>query len=184
LSLFIKLCGIRTSAELETAVELGVDAVGFVLTPSPRQLPLYRAAELRGQLPDHVLAVAVFHDPSPQLLRQADAVVGPDLFQAGLDALGDVPPDRVLPVVVDGADLESALGRALEASTRRVALIDGARKKEGVYTRDVHSKAHGCVNERLTSCRDCANSQLPLTRYALPRKFGSVIPMKPLTRLS
>ena len=128
MSLFIKLCGIRTSAELETAVELGVDAVGFVLTPSPRQLPLYRAAELRGQLPDHVLAVAVFHDPSPQLLRQADAVVGPDLFQTGLDALGDVPPDRVLPVVVDGADLESALGRALEASTRRVALIDGAAK--------------------------------------------------------
>lgn len=38
---------------------------------------------------------------------------------------------------------ESAYTARIVASA--VALIDGARQKEGVYTRDVHSKAHGCV---------------------------------------
>ncbi len=50
MTLFVKLCGIKTEADLEAAVEAGADAVGFVLTPSPRQIPLSVAAEPEGEV--------------------------------------------------------------------------------------------------------------------------------------
>jgi phosphoribosylanthranilate isomerase len=126
--LFVKLCGIRTPGELEAAVAAGADAVGFVLTPSPRQVSLADAAVLMGHVPEGVLGVAVFHDPSPGLLRHTEAEVAPDLFQAELEALNGLAPDRVLPVVVGGDDLENAIGRALEATTREMVLVDSAAK--------------------------------------------------------
>lgn len=128
MSLFVKLCGIRTRAELEAAVATGADAVGFVLTPSPRQVSLAEAAALMGLVPEGVLGVAVFHDPSPGLLRQTEAEVAPDLFQGELEALAGLAPDRVLPVIIVGDDLETKMGRALEATTKKMVLVDSAAK--------------------------------------------------------
>ncbi|HEY7470069.1 MAG TPA: phosphoribosylanthranilate isomerase [Acidimicrobiia bacterium] len=128
MSLFVKLCGIRTAAELEVAVDAGADAVGFVLTPSPRQIPLAHAGRLLRMLPSSVLGVAVFHDPTPGLLRRTEAEVGPDLFQAERSKLSGVPPDKVFPVVVDRPDLSEAVDRALEATPRGMVLVDSAAK--------------------------------------------------------
>ena len=36
--MFVKLCGLRTESDVAVAVETGADAVGFVLTTSPRQI--------------------------------------------------------------------------------------------------------------------------------------------------
>jgi phosphoribosylanthranilate isomerase len=126
--LFVKLCGIRTRAELEAAVGAGADAVGFVLTPSPRQISLPEAAILMKLVPEGVLGVAVFHDPSPDLLSRTDTDVAPDLFQAELGALDGLPRDRILPVVVDRPGLETAIDRALDASTREMVLVDSAAR--------------------------------------------------------
>ncbi|MGH8870768.1 MAG: phosphoribosylanthranilate isomerase [Acidimicrobiia bacterium] len=128
MSLFVKLCGIRTESELEAAVEAGADAVGFVLTPSPRQIPLSVAARLMALLPEHVLGVAVFHDPSPQLLRRTATEVAPDLFQAELSTLVGIAPDRLFPVVVEGDDLERDLDVALRATNREMVLVDSAAR--------------------------------------------------------
>ncbi|HEX5695118.1 MAG TPA: phosphoribosylanthranilate isomerase [Acidimicrobiia bacterium] len=128
MSLFVKLCGIRSQAELESAVEAGADAVGLVLTPSPRQVSLSQAGILMGLLPGHVLGVAVFHEPSIELIRRVEAEVRPDLFQADLGSLRSVAPDRVLPVVVDDDNVEDSLQRALDATTREMALVDSAAK--------------------------------------------------------
>ena len=128
MSLFVKLCGIRNESELEVAVEAGADAVGFVLTPSSRQIPLSRAARLNALLPDHVLGVAVFHDPSPELLRRTEEEVVPDLFQSELSTLVGVASDRLLPVVVDGDDLERDLELALNTAGSELVLVDSAAR--------------------------------------------------------
>jgi phosphoribosylanthranilate isomerase len=128
MSLFVKLCGIRNQAELEVAVEVGADAVGLVLTPSPRQVSLSQAGALMRLLPEHVLGVAVFHEPSIELIRQVGEEVRPDLFQADLGSLQGVAPDRILPVVVDNDRVEDSLELALGATTREMVLVDSAVK--------------------------------------------------------
>lgn len=57
---FIKMCGLRDDATVDLAVELGVDAVGFVFAASPRRVTARRAARLRDRVPDGTLAVGVF----------------------------------------------------------------------------------------------------------------------------
>jgi phosphoribosylanthranilate isomerase len=128
MTLFVKLCGISNEHELEVAVEAGADAVGFVLTPSPRQVSLDEAARLRALLPVSVLGVAVFHDPAPALLRRAEEMIGPDLLQSELSTLTGVAADRALPVVVDGHSLEPDLARAARLTTRDMVLVDSAAR--------------------------------------------------------
>jgi phosphoribosylanthranilate isomerase len=127
-TLFVKLCGIGNEGDLEVAVEAGADAVGFVLTPSPRQVSLEAAARLRAILPESVLGVAVFHDPSPELLRRAEEVVAPHLLQSEYSTLARVDPGQALPVVVDSVGLEADLGRAVALTDRRMVLVDSASR--------------------------------------------------------
>jgi phosphoribosylanthranilate isomerase len=61
----IKFCGMTRAEDVDAAVALGVDAVGFVLWPkSPRAAPLERLAGLVARVPSHVLPVAVFVRPT------------------------------------------------------------------------------------------------------------------------
>ena len=94
MTLFVKLCGLSTAVDVEVAVDAGADAIGLVMTDSPRQVSLERAAELRARLPKGVLAVAVFHAPTPELVRKVEEVVSPDLFQATPDALAGIDGDQ------------------------------------------------------------------------------------------
>jgi phosphoribosylanthranilate isomerase len=57
---FVKVCGLRTAEDVATAVEAGADAVGFVLTDSPRRVDAGQAAALVATVPAGVLTVAVF----------------------------------------------------------------------------------------------------------------------------
>jgi phosphoribosylanthranilate isomerase len=127
-TLFVKLCGIANQADLEAAVEAGADAVGLVITPSPRQVTLSVARSLMSLLPTDVLGVAVFHDPTPQMLLQVQEDVAPDLFQAELRSLAGMPGDRILPVVVDSDSLEVDLDMALETTTSGMVLVDSTAK--------------------------------------------------------
>lgn len=128
MSLFVKLCGIKGESDLEAAVEAGADAVGFVLTPSPRQIPLTVAAGLKSLLPESVLGVAVFHDPTPDLLRRTQEEVAPDLIQSEFSTLVGLTPDRLIPVVVDSDSLERDLGIALGLTSREMILVDSAAR--------------------------------------------------------
>jgi phosphoribosylanthranilate isomerase len=128
MTLFVKLCGIRTEADLEAAVEAGADAIGFVLTPSPRQISMSVAASLNARLPDSVLGVAVFHDPTPDLLLQAQEEVGPDLFQSEHSTLVGISADRLLPLVVDGESLDRDFALAVGSAGRQMVLVDSAAR--------------------------------------------------------
>jgi phosphoribosylanthranilate isomerase len=44
--MWIKICGMTTPDAIATALEAGVDALGFVFAPSPRQLTPEAAAQL------------------------------------------------------------------------------------------------------------------------------------------
>lgn len=62
--MFVKVCGLSTPESVQTAAATGADAVGFVLTSSPREVSPERARELLSHVPDGVHAVGVFrHEP-------------------------------------------------------------------------------------------------------------------------
>jgi phosphoribosylanthranilate isomerase len=78
----IKFCGLTRAEDVDLAVALGVDAVGFVLVAgSPRHLDLDEAAALRRRLSPFVTSVVLLRDADAAFVREAIARVQPDLLQ-------------------------------------------------------------------------------------------------------
>jgi phosphoribosylanthranilate isomerase len=72
--MFVKVCGLSTAESVRTAAEAGADAVGFVLTRSPREVTPARARELLVHVPAGVPAVGVFrHEAAPAAVALARA---------------------------------------------------------------------------------------------------------------
>jgi phosphoribosylanthranilate isomerase len=109
------VCGLRSPEALATAVEAGVDAVGFVFhEPSPRHLSPKAAQALAALVPSHVEKVAVFLHPTQALVDSAVAAVHPDWVQtdhADFAQLRLPPGVRSLPVLRTGVagDAEEAV---------------------------------------------------------------------------
>lgn len=72
----MKICGLSEPEHVVAAVEAGADAVGFVLTRSPRRITPERAAELGALVPEHVLTVGVFRGEDPATVREAALASG------------------------------------------------------------------------------------------------------------
>ena len=78
----IKICGLTREADLDAAVELGVDAVGFVLWQrSARALDIERAAELARRLPPFVTPVCLFVNATAQHIQRAVEAMPTALLQ-------------------------------------------------------------------------------------------------------
>jgi phosphoribosylanthranilate isomerase len=78
----IKFCGLTRAADVSAAVELGVDAVGFVMVPaSPRWIAPAAASKLRRSLPPFVTAVALLKDADPAFVQEVIDTLKPDLLQ-------------------------------------------------------------------------------------------------------
>jgi phosphoribosylanthranilate isomerase len=78
----IKICGLTREADLDTAVECGADAVGFVLYDrSPRAVAVPRAAELARRLPPFVTPVCLFVNAAPGLIAETVAAIPNALLQ-------------------------------------------------------------------------------------------------------
>lgn len=60
--MFVKVCGLSTPESVREAVDAGADAVGFVLTASPRVVSPSQAASLLAGVPNTVFPVGVFRD--------------------------------------------------------------------------------------------------------------------------
>lgn len=68
----IKLCGLRTETDIDTAVRCGADAVGFVFyPPSPRAVDVTQAAGLAQRLPPWVTPVGLFVNPAASDVKAA-----------------------------------------------------------------------------------------------------------------
>lgn len=78
----IKFCGLVRPVDVDIAVALGVDAVGFVFYPrSPRALTIDEARSLRQRLPSWVSAVGLFVNESEDRVRTIAGAVGLDVLQ-------------------------------------------------------------------------------------------------------
>ncbi|MFG1707300.1 phosphoribosylanthranilate isomerase [Nonomuraea sp. M3C6] len=74
--MYVKICGLSEPEHVATAVEAGADAIGFVMTRSPRRVTPERAAELAALVPGHVLTVGVFRGEHPDAVRAAALTSG------------------------------------------------------------------------------------------------------------
>ena len=78
----IKFCGLTRPGDVRLAVELGVDAVGFVFAPdSPRRLALNQIEGVRAAVPPLVDVVALFMDPGGSEVLEVIRVLRPNLLQ-------------------------------------------------------------------------------------------------------
>lgn len=71
----VKICGVKTAAMAEAAVNQGADFIGLVLAPSSRRVSLDQAQALTRQLP-HIRFIAVVRDMAAEDLEQLLAATG------------------------------------------------------------------------------------------------------------
>ena len=87
--MFIKICGLKTEAAVQAAVDAGADALGFVFADSPRRVSPEHAAALTKGLPHSIARVAVMLHPAIDEWNQVRDVFAPDWLQA--DAVDFAP---------------------------------------------------------------------------------------------
>lgn len=77
----VKICGLKEQQHVRAAVEAGADAIGFVFAPSKRQISIEQAHQLAKDVPEEVLKIGVFVNPSVEELRAAVEGVPLDYVQ-------------------------------------------------------------------------------------------------------
>ena len=78
----IKICGLTRAEDVRAAVEAGADAIGLVFyPPSPRFVPLARAAKLASLIPPFVTTVGLFVNPEESFVTEALECVPLQLLQ-------------------------------------------------------------------------------------------------------
>ena len=95
----IKICGLMEREHIETAVQAGVNWIGFVFAPSKRQVTIEQAKVLAEAVPAHVKKVGVFVNAEPDFIQQAAQEVGLDYIQYHGDETNEVIQAIGLPSV-------------------------------------------------------------------------------------
>jgi phosphoribosylanthranilate isomerase len=126
-SLWIKICGLTDEAAVAAALQAGADAIGFVFSPSPRQIEPALAARLAAAARGRALCIAVTRHPKQPLLDEILRDFKPDGWQTDIGDLGILKVPRQLPIlpVLRSGSL------ALESPPRRF-LLEGALSGQGV----------------------------------------------------
>ena len=77
----IKICGLKEAEHVQTAVEAGADAIGFVFAPSKRQVSPEQAKALATDIPASVKKIGVFVNSSAQEINKIVQTVPLDYVQ-------------------------------------------------------------------------------------------------------
>ncbi len=105
MTLFVKICGLKTTETVQAAAAAGANAIGFnFYPPSPRYLAPEDAGALAAAAPPQILRVAVMLRPGQSQWDEVYAGFKPDCLQADADSLARLalPPGmRALPVYRD-----------------------------------------------------------------------------------
>src|SRR5215469_5068365 len=118
--MWIKICGMTTPDAIATALEAGVDALGFVFAESPRRLTPEAAAQLSRPARGRVLCIAVMRHPAQGELDEALRVFRPDVLQTDHSDLGAL----TLPAALELLPVLRAGGPAPETLPPRI-LFEG-----------------------------------------------------------
>jgi phosphoribosylanthranilate isomerase len=125
--LWLKICGLTDEAGVSAALQAGVDAIGFVFSPSPRQLQPAQAARLAATARGRALCIAVTRHPKQALLDEIVRDFKPDGWQTDINDLSVLRVPRqlpILPVLRSGS-------AALESPPRRF-LFEGPVSGQGI----------------------------------------------------
>lgn len=98
-TLWIKICGLTDATAVTAALKQGVDAIGFVFSPSPRQISPALAARLAAPARGKALCIAVTRHARQPLLDEILRDFKPDGWQTDLSDLGGVRWPRTLPLL-------------------------------------------------------------------------------------
>jgi phosphoribosylanthranilate isomerase len=80
LGVLIKICGTTSEDDALLAVAMGANAIGFIFSPSPRQISPQRVSDIVKRLPrEDLLTVGVFRDDAPRRVVEV-------VYAAGLQA--------------------------------------------------------------------------------------------------
>lgn len=112
MSIWVKVCGLTSELAVRTAIQAGVDAVGFVFAPSKRQVHAQQAAQFAASVPSHVQRVAVMLHPAQALVDEVLTVFKPDVLQTDWQDLAglQLPANLiVMPVLRAGRELPTTL---------------------------------------------------------------------------
>ncbi|MFD6882633.1 phosphoribosylanthranilate isomerase [Rhodococcus sp. BL-253-APC-6A1W] len=130
---FIKMCGLRDEATVDLAVELGVDAVGFVFADSPRRVSAEEATRLRSRVPDGTLAVGVYVKMALDEIVATARAAGLDHVQVhDLRSADDVRVLHEAGLTVVRAVNKSGAASVSEDLGADLLLVDGAVAGAGV----------------------------------------------------
>ncbi|MEJ0006112.1 MAG: hypothetical protein WDM77_06915 [Steroidobacteraceae bacterium] len=94
----------------------GVDAIGFVFSPSPRQIRSSEAARLAAPARGRALCIAVTRHPKQELLDEIVREFKPDGWQTDINDLSVLRVPRqlpILPVLRSGSSALESPPRAL-----------------------------------------------------------------------
>jgi phosphoribosylanthranilate isomerase len=130
----VKICGITEKEDALSAVELGVDALGFIFASSPRQVTPEGARRIIEGIPPFIKTVGVFVNEDLNRIREHIDYCGLDLVQLHGEESPDVCRD-LMPCTIKALRIkdESSLSNATAYhSTVRALLLDTfAKDKAG-----------------------------------------------------
>ncbi|MDI6027440.1 phosphoribosylanthranilate isomerase [Corticibacterium sp. UT-5YL-CI-8] len=127
MALDIKICGLKTEAALQAALDGGASHVGFIFFPkSPRHLEVQEAGRLRKLAQGRAQAVAVTVDTDNAELDAIVEAMRPDMLQLH----GKETPERV-------AEVKARYGLPVMKafSIRDAADLDGIKPYKGIADR-------------------------------------------------
>lgn len=79
--MLVKICGIKTLAAAQTAVESGADFIGFIFAESSRKVEPEIVGQFGANLAEHVKKVGVFANQTEQEVIKSAEIAGLDYIQ-------------------------------------------------------------------------------------------------------
>ena len=127
MSVLVKMCGLRSEADVDVAVEVGAEAVGFVFAESVRRVTPAEAAAATSNLRNDIRKVAVMRHPTNEEWQDVLLEFRPDVLQTDIADFESLEvPDIVqcLPVIREG-------DAVLDGDLPDVFLYEGANSGTG-----------------------------------------------------
>lgn len=97
--MFVKICGLKTLVDAQTAVEAGADFIGFIFAKSSRKVHPEVVREIGRYLPNHVKKVGVFSNQTEQDVIRCAEIAGLDYIQLHGSESASFAESMPLPVI-------------------------------------------------------------------------------------